>query len=352
VSEQQHRPMDFRALPDVASYRLGGSVVYANDEFYAEAFNLTAPLPAAHDPLAFGRRGKVYDGWETRRRRERGADFAIVRLAAPTVVRGVNIDTSHFRGNYPPAASVEGVALLGYPTVAELLAADWHTLVPLSDIEGDSANVLAVADADGPERLVTHVKLTIEPDGGVARFRVYGDVVPDPRLLGGRVDLAAALHGAWITDCSNMFYSSPANVLSPGIATVMSDGWETARRRDDGNDWVVVQLAAAGVLHSAVIDTSCFIGNAPGWASISDALTGDVLLPRTRLLADTAHRFRLRETAPVDTVRLDIYPDGGLSRLRLHGEVAPAARAVAAKRWLDLLPPEQADLIDPTEFFD
>jgi allantoicase len=149
-----------------------------------------------------------------------------------------------------------------------------------------------------------------------------------------------------------MFYSSPANVLSPGISSVMSDGWETARRRDDGNDWLTVRLAAAGVLHHAVIDTSSFTGNAPGWAALSDAVTGAELLPRTPLLPDTAHRFRLTPSGPVDVVRLDIYPDGGLSRLRLAGEVSPPARAAVAERWLTLLPPEQAAQTDPSGFFD
>jgi allantoicase len=244
---------------------------------------------------------------------------------------------------------VQGVALLGYPTVADLLAADWVTLIDRSELEGDSANVLAVTGAD---QLVTHVKLTIHPDGGVARFRVYGDVVPDPRILGGRVDLAAALHGGWITACSNMFYSSPANVLSPGLASVMSDGWETARRRDDGNDWLVVRLAAPGVLHDVVVDTSRFLGNAPGWVSLRDASTDAELLPRTALLPDTVHRFRVRSSAIVEQVRLDIYPDGGLSRLRLHGEVAESARSIVSKRWLALLPGEQARLVDSGEFFD
>ncbi len=340
---------DFRALPDVAALALGGSVLHANDEFYAAAHNLIVPWTATHDPSEFAHRGKVYDGWETRRRREPGEDYVIVRLAAPAIVRGVNIDTAHFRGNYPPFASIDGLVRLGYPSVDQLVSADWHRLVDHADLDGDSANVVEVVAA---ERLVTHVRLVIHPDGGVARLRVYGEVVPDPRLLGGRVDLAAALHGGRVVACSNMFYSSPANVLAPGRATVMSDGWETARRRDDGNDWLTVALAAPGVLHDVVLDTSRFAGNAPGWAALSDADTGEVLLPRTALLADTEHRFRVRSNAVVSTVRLDIYPDGGLSRLRLNGEVAAAARDGVTERWRDLLDPAQFALVDPADFFD
>jgi allantoicase len=345
---------DFRALPDLASRALGGSVRYASDEFFGDAHALIAPYPVTHDPAAFGPRGKVYDGWETRRRRDRGTDFVIVALAAPAIVAAMVIDTSHFRGNFPPFASVAAATLLGYPTAGELLDARWETLIYRARLDGDTAKVLpALAPpGTGRARLATHVRLTIDPDGGVARLRVHGEVVPDPRLLGGRVDLGAATSGGRVVSCSNMFYGAPGNVLAPGRAVVMSDGWETARRRDDGNDWLVVALAAPGVLHDAVIDTSRFVGNAPGWATLTDDRTGAVLLPRTPLLPDTEQRFRIRCADEVSRVRLDIYPDGGISRLRLNGEVAPGARAGAIERWLSLLPPDQAARTDPDEFFD
>ena len=338
----------FGGRPDVASRVLGGSVPYASDEFFADAHNLIEPGPASHDPAAFGIRGKLYDGWETRRRREPGEDFAIVRLAAPAVLHGMNVDTTHFRGNYPPRAVVDGVTLLGYPAVADVLAADWVPLTEVAGLAGNQANLVPVIAAG---RLVTHVRLRIQPDGGVARLRVYADVVPDPRRLGGRVDLAATLAGGQVTACSNMFYAVPGNVLAPGRARVMSDGWETARRRDQGNDWLVVRLAAPGLLHHVIIDTTRFVGNAPGAARLSDAESGAELLPRTRLLPDTEHWFRIRVAAPVQAVRLDIYPDGGISRLRVVGDVPPARRDAIAQRWLSLLPPEVAATVDRTEFF-
>jgi allantoicase len=339
----------FGGLPDVASRALGGSVLYASDEFFADAHNLIEPRPAQHDPAAFGIRGKVYDGWETRRRREPGEDFAIIRLAAPAVLRGVNIDTTHFRGNYPPAAAVDAVTLLGYPALDEVLAARWAPLTGTAELAGNQANLVPVTF---PDRLVSHVRLRISPDGGVARLRVFGEIVPDPRCLGGRVDLAAARSGGQVTACSNMFYAAPGNVLAPGRAQVMSDGWETARRRDDGNDWLVVQLAAPGVLHHVVIDTSRFVGNAPGAARLTGAESGAELLPRTPLRPDTEHRFRIRPAGPVRLVRLDIYPDGGISRLRLVGEVPAALREPVAQRWLSLLPLEVAATVDQAEFFD
>jgi allantoicase len=321
--------------------------MWANDELFDGAENLITPAPATHDRSAYGPRGKVYDGWETRRRREPGDDSAIVRLGVAGIVREVVVDTAHFTGNFPPFASLDGACVLGYPGVDDVRAATWVPLVPRSPLAGDSRNAFFVA---GPDRLITHVRLTIHPDGGVARLRVHGEVVPDPRLLGARVDLAAAVHGGRILDCSNMFYGSPSNVLAPGRAAVMSDGWETSRRRDSGNDWLVVSLAVPGHLHDAVIDTSRFVGNAPGWAALSDAGTGGELLPRTPLLPDTEHRFRLRGAAAIERVRLDIYPDGGLSRLRLHGSVPDEARPSIAQRWLSLLPADQH--VATAEFFD
>lgn len=339
---------DLRRLPDLASRLLGGAVMYANDEFFADAHSLIAAGPARHDPAAFGPRGKIYDGWETRRRRGQGEDFVVVRLGVPGVVRGVDIDTAHFVGNYPPFGSVAATTLLGYPTADEVLAAEWTTLVERAALHGGSSNVFSV---DAPDRLATHVRLTIHPDGGVARLRVFGDIVPDPRRLGARTDLAALLHGGRVEDCSNMFYASPANVLAPGRAQVMSDGWETSRRRDDGNDWLVVRLAAPGELHEVVIDTTRFVGNAPGWAAVSDAESGAVILPRTRLLPDTEHHLRAAAAPPVTVARLDIYPDGGISRLRLTGSVPAEFHDHIARRWLDLLPPEQAAIVDPSELF-
>ncbi|PZS37006.1 MAG: allantoicase [Pseudonocardiales bacterium] len=340
---------DVRRLPDLASVVLGGSVVYANDETFAAAHNLIAPGPAVHDPDSFSYRGKVYDGWETRRHRTPGEDFAVIRLAAPGVLRAVDVDTAHFTGNYPPFASVQATTLLGYPTPEELLGAEWTTLVDKSALAGDTGNLLPVT---APERLVTHVRLTIHPDGGVARLRAYGEVVPDPRQLGGRVDLASVLHGGTVEACSNMFYSSSANVLAPGRARVMSDGWETSRRRDDGNDWLTIRLAAPGVLHDVVIDTTRFVGNAPGWARLTDAEAETELLPRTRLLPDTEHRLRISSPDAVRLVRLDIYPDGGLSRVHLNGAVGPEQREQIAQHWVELLPPELAATINRDQFFD
>ena len=308
---------NFTALPDLASRALGGSVVYANDELFAARENLIKPERAVFDPQAFGHKGKVYDGWETRRRRTPGSDHAIVRLGAPGVVRGLVVDTAWFTGNYPPSVSVEGASLDGYPSVDELSAAEWVTLVPQSKINGDCENPFPVEDSPR----VTHVRLTIYPDGGVARLRVHGEVVADPTLLTGTIDLAAIENGGDVVGCSDTFYSSARNLLMPGRARNMGEGWENARRRDDGNDFVTVRLTGAGVVRRIVVDTSYFVGNAPGWVALEDPDNGVLLLPRTRVQPDTRHVFESTSTEPVTQVRLDVFPDGGLARLRVLGEL-------------------------------
>jgi allantoicase len=336
---------DFATLPDLASRRVGGSVVAANDELFAERENLIKPEPAAYQTYTFGHKGQIYDGWETRRRREPGHDWAIVRLGIAGVVRGVVVDTAFFKGNYPPEVSVEGASVEGYPSPAELAQADWVPLVPRSAVSGDTANPFAV---DVQQRF-THVRLCMYPDGGVARLRVHGEAVADPRFLAaGTVDLAALENGGAVVGCSNMFYSSPTNLISPGLARVMGEGWETARRRDDANDWVEFRLGGPGTVRLAELDTSYFVGNAPGWAALlgCDARKSDLgdpqawveLLPRARLQPDTRHRFRLAGADEVTHVRLDVFPDGGMARVRLYGDLAAEGRAELALRWFNLLP--------------
>jgi allantoicase len=335
----------FTRLPDLASRLLGGSVVVATDELFADKENLIKPDAPEFVPRAFGNKGKIYDGWETRRRRDGGHDHVIIRLGTPGIVRGVVVDTSFFRGNYPPKVSVEAVRAEGYPTPGELAELDWQALVPPSDAAGDTANCYQVDD----ERCWTHMRLSIYPDGGVARFRVHGEAVPDPAFLAGTIDLAAAENGGMVTGCSDAFYASAANLLLPGRARGMAEGWENARRRGPGNDYVEVQLAGRGRLRHAEIDTSWFVGNAPGWARLTAAdkwaprtsVPGGGLpeetwweaLPRTRLQPDTRHRFLLPAGRVASHIRLDVYPDGGLARLRVFGELIPESLAWLRRRW-------------------
>jgi allantoicase len=338
---QEPTSADPLALPDLAVRSFGGSVVWANDELFAGRENLINPGPAVFTPRTFGAKGQVYDGWETRRRREPGHDQAIVRLGARGVVRAVVIDTSHFTGNFPSEASVEGLDLDGHPSVDELGSAQWSPLVERSPLKGDAANVFAVSSG----RRWSHVRLTIHPDGGVARLRVHGEVVADPRLVEalGTVDLAALELGGRVTGCSNLFYGSPDRLIAPGPARSMGEGWETARRRDDANDWVEVRLVTRGTVRVVELDTTWFVGNAPGAAALS-AYDGPgdpaadagwtPLLARTSLRPDTPHRVVLPEPSSAAThVRLDVYPDGGMARLRLWGTPTDDGLAALRARW-------------------
>ncbi|QFY08295.1 allantoicase [Nonomuraea phyllanthi] len=314
---------DFITLPDLALRSMGGSVVAASDESFAEKESLIRPGRPGFQTETFGSKGQVYDGWETRRRRSPGHDWAVVRLGVPGVIRGVVVDTAWFKGNYPPHASVEAAAVEGHPAPDELAAAEWTEIVPRSELKGDAEHRFAVT---APGRF-THVRLNIFPDGGVARLRVHGEARPDLSMWDGLgLDLAALANGGLVTACSDEFYSAPNNVIAPGLARHQAEGWETARRRDGGNDWLVIRLAGRGVIRLAEIDTTNLLFNAPGAVALT-GLDGDrevELLPRTRLQPDTPHRFRLGHHDPVTHVRVDIYPDGGLARVRLHGHLAAA----------------------------
>jgi allantoicase len=326
-SDRNRPQAHFLSLPDLAARPAGGAVLWANDDLFAEKENLIKPAPAEFRPATFGHKGQVYDGWETRRRR--GAtndshDSAIVRLGVPGIVGGVVVDTAWFTGNYPPQISVEAAFVPGYPAVEELVdKTQWTTIVERTTVNGDTRNPFPVDST----RRWSHVRLSMYPDGGIARFRVHGEGLLDPRFADGLpLDLAALANGGRITACSNMFYSSPNNLLLPGTAHTMGEGWETSRRRDAGNDWVQMHLAGQGVLTAAEFDTSYFIGNAPGWGRLSGR-DGDgkwfEVLPTTELQPDTRHRFLIDDERPVTEARLDIHPDGGMARVRLFGRLTP-----------------------------
>jgi len=331
---------DFAALPDLASRRLGGSVMYATDELFAAKENLIKPSPPVFAAGEFGAKGKIYDGWESRRRRAPGNDHALIRLGVPGVVHGVAVDTAFFRGNYPPEVSVEAVSVDGYPSAAELGQLEWRPLVGRARAVGDAVNWYPVT----APRHCTHVRLSIYPDGGVARLRVHGEAFPDPRFLTGTIDLAALENGGRLAECSDAFYSSAWNLIMPGRAAGMADGWENARRRDGGLDYATFCLAAEGVVGQIEIDTSYFVGNAPGSARLlgatlrpSDPLAAAAwaeLLPRVGLQPDTRHRFLVEPAEPVTHVRLEVFPDGGLARLRVLGEVTPGGLSWLRERYL------------------
>ncbi|MEE1750120.1 MULTISPECIES: allantoicase [unclassified Streptomyces] len=340
----------FTGLVDLADRRLGAGVIAANDEFFAERENLLSPEPAEFDPERFGHKGKIMDGWETRRRRGASADephpadedhdWALVRLGTPGIVRGIVVDTAHFRGNYPQAVSVEAACVPGSPSPGELLApgVEWTTLVPRTPVGGHAANGFAVEAG----RRFTHLRVNQHPDGGIARLRVYGEVVPDPAWLAalGTFDLVALENGGTVEDASDRFYSPATHTIQPGRSRKMDDGWETRRRRDRGNDWIRYRLVEQARIRAVEIDTAYLKGNSAGWASLfaRDGGSGDwtEVLPRTRLQPDTDHRFVLPEEVRATHIRIDIFPDGGISRLRLFGSPTEEGAARLAARHREL----------------
>jgi allantoicase len=343
----------FTCLPDLVLRSLGGAVLSASDELFAEKENLIKPEPAVA-LQALGHKGGLFDGWETRRRRAPGHDFAIIRLGMPGIVRGVVIDTAHFTGNYPESALVEAASIEGYPSADELAssAIEWIPITTRLRLVGDSRNEFAVDDG----RRFTHLKLNIYPDGGVARFRVHGEPIPDVRFLRGvPLDLVALELGGRVVDCSDKFYTSPEALLMPGTPRHM-EGWETRRRRGSGNDWVEIRLAEQGRIRQVEVDTSYNVGNAPGACRVRviDEATADrddpaawhELLPRTPLQPDTRHRFLIPVGSPPATsLRLDIYPDGGLARFRAYGELTERGGRALAARWFNSLPVRHAEAV-------
>jgi allantoicase len=350
---------EFTHLIDLASARLGGQAVAANDEFFAEKENLLKPEPAVFIPDKYTDRGKWMDGWETRRRRTPGHDWCIVKLGLPGIIHSLVVDTAFFRGNFPSHCWVDGCGLpAGADPAAESVT--WHPLLGRSELAGDTKNAFTIPSAAHGERRVTHVRLSIFPDGGVARLRVLGAVLPDwTRILaaGADLDLAAVVHGGYVVDTSDRFFGEPRNMLMPYAAANMGDGWETKRRRGPGHDWSVVHLGIQGTVRRLELDTAHFKGNYPDTASVEAAVmpvehggvSADVssraiadwkiVLPQTKLQADHLHPFEseIPQDIQASHVRLNIYPDGGVSRFRVFGVPGADARRGAVLRQLNAM---------------
>lgn len=316
---------------NLADPRLGAAVISATDEFFGAKERLLQPTEPEWRAGVYDDHGKWMDGWETRRRRDAGHDHCLIRLAAACVISRVEIDTRYFTGNYPPFVSIESCCIEGDPHQAS-----WQELLPKVALQGDHRVQFDI----GSSRVCTHLRLNLYPDGGVARLRVYGRPHAVRTTQGSApIDLAAALNGGIALCCSDEHYGSMQNLLLPGRGRSMADGWETRRRRQPGFDWVIIRLGQSGRVRAIEIDTAHFKGNFPHSVSLqagggslgevgdpaSQALYWPTLLEQQLLGADRIHRFE-REVAqlgPVEYVRLNIHPDGGLSRVRLLGIPEP-----------------------------
>jgi len=322
----------FADCVDLASAALGGAVLSATDDFFAGMENLLKPQDAVFDPHAYGDRGKVMDGWESRRKRTPGHDSCIVRLGVPGAVRGFDVDTSWFMGNQPPFCSIEGCVASSELSGEELEEAEWIEVLGQVPLDAGSHNLFAAARVEH----LTHLRLHIYPDGGVARLRVFG--IPAPATSAGEdMDLAALASGGRAIAASDMFYGDANSLLQPGRAENMGGGWETRRRRDTGHDWVIFRLAGRGRLRRLVVDTHHNKGNFPDRCSIEgldDTGAGPFHIERredwapvvaeNELRAHHAHAWDgddLLATGPFTHLRLRVFPDGGASRVRAFGSL-------------------------------
>jgi allantoicase len=350
---------DFLQLADLAAQRLGGRVIAANDDFFAPKENLLKESKPVFIEGKYTSRGKWMDGWETRRRRTPGHDWCVIRLGLPGIIWGLVVDTSFFTGNYPDRFSLEGCDLGDRPYKSEKkkLASSklrWTKISPETQLKGDSQNLFPVAN----ENRFTHLRLKIYPDGGVARLRVHGEAIADAkRTSPSEIDLAAVENGGRVVTSSDQFYAAPRNLLMPYAAKNMGDGWETKRRRGPGHDWVILKLGVPGAIYRIEVNTAHYNGNYPDTCSLEvcnaknttvdaatvDALVWEELLPKTKLKPNHRHIFnKLAFTNTATHARFHIYPDGGVSRLRLFGRPQISANPTASLERFNRLPKKQA----------
>jgi len=331
------RPAELDKFVDLAQPRLGAAVIEATDDFFAPKERLIDPHPPVFIDDKYDDHGKWMDGWESRRKRTPGHDHCVIRLC-PGHIHCIEINTAFFTGNFPPFASIEGCETADDPDETT----EWHEILPKSPLQGDAQHFFDISD----DRRWTHLKLHIYPDGGIARLRVHGIVHCDWSAMPSDewVDLAAMQHGGRAIRCNNMHYGHMSNLIAPGHGVNMGDGWETRRRREPGNDWVILALGHPGRIQRVDVDTAYFKGNYPASCSLHGALLPCIddqaieenadywvpLLERVELGPDAMHSFPIETSADggttaagelprVSHVRLDIFPDGGVSRLRLFG---------------------------------
>jgi allantoicase len=318
---------------NLASPRLGAEAIHATDEFFADKSRMLSDAPPAFDPDKYDDNGKYMDGWESKRRRQGGHDYCIVKLGARGFIRGVDIDTSFFTGNYPPAASLEACVSERDPDDKTA----WTEILPPVALGPSAQHFHAIAS----NKSWTHVRLHIYPDGGVARLRIYGEPVPswEGKDKGAIHELSLANNGGRIIAYNNAHYGLVWTLITQGRGRNMGDGWETRRRREPGNDWIIVKLGAAGRVSKIEVDTCYYKGNYPDRCSVQGALVHAAtdqsiiteamfwpeLMGEQKLQMDKIHGFSgdaVKSKEPVNYVKLNIFPDGGVSRFRVFGTLA------------------------------
>ena len=318
----------YKTWINLAAARLGAQALACSDDFFAEMENLLKPAAPVFIDDKYTDRGKWMDGWESRRKRVVGHDWCVIKLGAKGIIHGLNVCTKHFAGNAPQKVSIEGCVSLTAPDANT----QWQEVLSTADVLPDSDNFFDVSSNDA----YTHIRLNIFPDGGVARLRVFGEPVIDWSwfLPGEPVDLAYVKNGARPIECTDMFFSNMENLIMPNRGKDMGDGWETKRRRGGREcDWIIVKLGALGNIKKVVVDTAHFKGNFPDAFSLqairmpegehptehSDWIS---VIDRQKLSADAEHFYKdevISGEQEFTHVRLNMFPDGGISRLRVFG---------------------------------
>ena len=315
---------------DLAQQRLGSRIVYQTDEFFAKAARILKPEDPIFIPNKFDNHGKWMDGWETRRKRNNGNDYLIIRLGREGRISKVNIDTSYFNGNQPNFASIEACCSKENIPNKKM---KWKTILNKKKTKANKHNIFNIKNRS----VFTHVKLNIFPDGGVARLRLYGEIASNKINFGKKIiNLSSILNGASIVACNNEHFGKAENILAPGKGKNMGDGWETRRSRGKNFDWIIFKCVA-GLIKNIQIDTHHFKGNYPDMCSVQAAYSNKkesaktiiskskkwkILLNKTKLKAHKKHNFynKLFKNNIVNYIRVNIFPDGGISRIRVFGK--------------------------------
>ncbi len=315
---------------DLAQKRLGSKVVYQTDEFFAKANRITESAEPIFIPNKFDMHGKWMDGWETRRKRGKGHDYLIIHLGKKGIISKINIDTTHFNGNQPSFASIEACCdKKNIPTKET----KWKTILNKKKIKPNGHNIFSTNNRS----VFTHIKLNIFPDGGIARLRLYGEIATDKISFGKKIiNLSSLLNGASIIACNNEHFGKAENILAPGKSKNMGDGWETRRSRGKNFDWIILKCVS-GQINNIQIDTHHFKGNYPDMCSvqatylngkknaksiISKSKKWKTILNKTKLYAHRKHNFynKVMKNNKINYIRINIFPDGGISRVRIFGK--------------------------------
>ena len=316
-------------LIDLAQPRLGTKVLFKTDDFFASANRIISPMDPIFKTGVFDTHGKWMDGWESRRKRTEGHDYIILKLGKPGKIKKVDVDTSHFNGNQPAMVSIEGANSSSH----KINHLKWQTLLSKKKTKANSHHYFTV----NSKKVFTHIKFNIFPDGGVARLKLYGSIAKSEKLKNKKLNLASLLDGASVIACNNEHFGKAENILAPGKAKNMGDGWETRRRRGKGFDWLILNSLNGKEINKIEISTHHFKGNFPSYCSlqaaflptskkskqiVNSSLKWKYLLKDAKLSANKTHIFKnnLMKKDKINFIKINIFPDGGISRFRIYGK--------------------------------